>query len=131
MPAVRRRNPDLHPDPVALPWSGSAPSGQFLMPPQRNSQPPQLCSPGRAHYLFAQRPLLTTPVPIDLSVFPSSPSQQQVTADHHMPPPHRLQAKAAQIISARALTPSPTPKQNPLKIRRCPAVYFTARFPHF
>jgi hypothetical protein len=40
---VRRRNSDLHPDPVALPWSGSPAPGQFMMPPRRNSLPPQHC----------------------------------------------------------------------------------------
>src|ERR1039458_6726380 len=45
MPQVRRRHPDLHPDPVALPWSGSSPPGQFMMPARRNSLRPNSAIP--------------------------------------------------------------------------------------
>jgi hypothetical protein len=51
---VQCRHPDLHSDPVALPWSGSSAPGQFMTPPRRNSRPLWRCLPGRAPYTSAQ-----------------------------------------------------------------------------
>src|ERR1039457_1457736 len=131
MPEVRRRNPDLYPDPVAVPRSGSAMLGQFMMPPRRNPRPPQRCLPGRAHYPSVQRLPQASPAPAAISSFRHPPLQPRPTRAHRLPQHLRLHTETSQNVLARAAAPAPTPKQNPLKIRHHPAAYFTARFHHF
>ena len=122
LPAVRRRNSDLHPDPVALPWSGSPAHGQFMTRTRRNSRPLPRCRPGRAPHSSAQRPRQAPSAPPAGPVFLAPACLGALLRHHRLPQRQEQHTQTTRNLTSAATISGPTPKQNPLKTRPQSAV---------